>query len=332
VETAPTLPPDAQDVLCPLCGYNLRGLPECRCPECGGKFDWAELSDPARRKHPYLFEHHPRRNVVSFIRTLLGGLLPRKFWQTLSPIQPSRPGRLVLYWVNCLLLCSVAFLAEFFVDARQLYQMTMNQRNLTQKFLATAPPQQLRELKSNYGSIDKWLDRNLPLPPSISFIKATLGMRSSGSIFGSYRPYTLIEIAAIVCFWAWLIWPFATVLIMLIFRASMRRARVRSIHLLRVTIYSTDAIVWIGLFWLLLFIGEALDPYVRGRLTLPPGVQESLLGWCFVILAIVLTYRLSCAMGKYLQFRHAMAMAISVQIILALLGVQVMIWISRWMR
>jgi hypothetical protein len=148
-------------------------------------------------------------------------------------------------------------------------------------------------------------------------------------MFSQYRPRTLIEIQIIVCFWTWLIWPFATALIMLIFRASMKRARVRSIHLLRVTIYSTDAIVWIGLLWLLLFIGEALDPYVPLRLTFSPGVQEGLLGWCFVILAIVLTYRLGSAMGKYLQFRHAMAMAVSVQVILMLLALQISVYLSR---
>jgi hypothetical protein len=58
---------------------------------------------------------------------------------------------------------------------------------------------------------------------------------------------------------------------------------------------------------------------------LSTGVQEGVLGWCFAILAIVLTYRLGCAMGKYLQFRHAMAMAISVQIILGLLTMQVLV-------
>lgn len=25
---------------CPTCGYDLRGLPESRCPECGSEFSW----------------------------------------------------------------------------------------------------------------------------------------------------------------------------------------------------------------------------------------------------------------------------------------------------
>src|SRR5437867_9803555 len=90
---------DREDVRCPLCDYNLRGLSEPRCPECGYQFVWDEVLDPARRKHPYLFEHHPEANVASFFRTLLGGLRPRRFWSSLLPVQPSRPRRLLMYWV-----------------------------------------------------------------------------------------------------------------------------------------------------------------------------------------------------------------------------------------
>ena len=86
-------------VHCPLCEYDLRGLTEPRCPECGYRFTWDELNDPALRLHPYAFEHHPERNVSSFRQTLLGGLRPGRFWRTLFPTQPSRPQRLVLYWI-----------------------------------------------------------------------------------------------------------------------------------------------------------------------------------------------------------------------------------------
>ena len=75
-------PPAAPDAACPLCGYDLRGLetaPDPRCPECGRRFEWADFTDPARRRHPYLFEHHPERPAWSFARTLLGGLRPGRF-------------------------------------------------------------------------------------------------------------------------------------------------------------------------------------------------------------------------------------------------------------
>jgi hypothetical protein len=41
-------------VLCPFCGYNLSGLREARCPECGAGFTLDELaaSQPHRDEHP----------------------------------------------------------------------------------------------------------------------------------------------------------------------------------------------------------------------------------------------------------------------------------------
>src|SRR5262245_18628420 len=83
--SASIAPPDwatiAETIRCPLCEYDLRGLANPRCPECGRDFVWIELLDPARRRHRYLFEHHPERNVWSFVRTLVGGLLPWRFWR-----------------------------------------------------------------------------------------------------------------------------------------------------------------------------------------------------------------------------------------------------------
>src|SRR5688500_14877048 len=110
VEVSPAVPPGSaseapdwhnfeRQILCPLCDYDLRGLSELRCPECGYRFEWAKLLDPAAQRHPYLFEHHPRRNIWSFGKTLIGGFRPRRFWSTLTPAQPSRPRRLILYWM-----------------------------------------------------------------------------------------------------------------------------------------------------------------------------------------------------------------------------------------
>src|SRR5215213_6018623 len=101
IHVTPSLASPAAEILCPLCDYNLRGLIEPRCPECGFAFSWEELSDPQRRVHPYAFEHHAERNLWSFRKTLLGGLRPGRFWRTLFPTQPSRPRRLILYWLIC---------------------------------------------------------------------------------------------------------------------------------------------------------------------------------------------------------------------------------------
>lgn len=46
--------PDWQ-VHCPHCNYDLRGLPNHRCPECGGAFEMAELVKPWTRLRPPRF-------------------------------------------------------------------------------------------------------------------------------------------------------------------------------------------------------------------------------------------------------------------------------------
>jgi hypothetical protein len=44
----------AAAVCCPICGYDLSGLREARCPECGGTFtlDALVASQPQRDEHP----------------------------------------------------------------------------------------------------------------------------------------------------------------------------------------------------------------------------------------------------------------------------------------
>jgi len=115
---APAAPPFpdwdtiSHDVTCPLCGYNLRGLTEARCPECGSRFHWPDVIDPHKGLHPYLFEHHPERNCRSFAQTLVGTLRPARFWASLSPTQPLRPRRMRIYWLLTALIAILALVGE----------------------------------------------------------------------------------------------------------------------------------------------------------------------------------------------------------------------------
>lgn len=93
------------DVACTRCGYNLRGLTQPRCPECGLEFEWADLLDPARRRHPYLFEHQARYGrFESFVRTAVGALNPWRFWRTITLQQPCNSRRLWWFWLIVLAL------------------------------------------------------------------------------------------------------------------------------------------------------------------------------------------------------------------------------------
>ena len=96
-------PPDwanrAEDLLCPLCGYNLRGLIESRCPECGFKFTWRELIEAEENRHNDLYEYGDDQNIKSFCKTYVGTFRPRRFWTDLNPALPVRTSRLIHYWL-----------------------------------------------------------------------------------------------------------------------------------------------------------------------------------------------------------------------------------------
>lgn len=85
-------PPDwrtfSLELCCPRCGYNLRGLPQPRCPECGLTFSWTKLITAAREqsKSP-LFEYQWRHKPVrAFIATSCCVLWPWKLWRD-TPIE-----------------------------------------------------------------------------------------------------------------------------------------------------------------------------------------------------------------------------------------------------
>lgn len=106
-----------EDVLCPLCEYNLRGLVEPRCPECGYRFEWSELLDASLRPPALLFEHARRRWVRSFVCTRAAGWLPPLFFgRWLRPSYAVVGRRLLVYWwlsVMTFLLVPLGTLAFF---------------------------------------------------------------------------------------------------------------------------------------------------------------------------------------------------------------------------
>ncbi len=74
------LPIDA--LHCPKCAYNVFGLSERRCPECGDTFDWRKVLDVARAQTSRQFEQNWWGNPLpALLRTWrLAALQPRKLW------------------------------------------------------------------------------------------------------------------------------------------------------------------------------------------------------------------------------------------------------------
>lgn len=82
-------------VLCPNCGYDLRMLPQPRCPECGTQFDWRSVMRSIVNRSTFLFEHHCRhRPFRSWFLTAWRAFAPRRFWRMVSKYDDVRAGPL----------------------------------------------------------------------------------------------------------------------------------------------------------------------------------------------------------------------------------------------
>jgi hypothetical protein len=342
---APEGQANTHDIACPMCEYNLRGLTEPRCPECGYRFDWAELRDARRRPHRYLFEHHPEANVKSFWKTAWGGLRPWRFWKELHPAMPSRPGRLTAYWLIAMLLGFGAVLGWAIPAAIALASSAKQARDsMTQSY---SPVSQ----DPNY--LQRQLDRMYPLPPQAAFFDWL------------WQTEPMLRIVLLM-FAIALAWPILTLMTLRIFRISMRRARVRSVHVLRCVIYSFDSILWAGT---MLAVGLPLAAIVFGSQrpaivfagsmsgairAYQPGPAgylriynyswsaEPFLVSAHLIFAALLafsTFRLMFAYRRYLQFHRPRATVLASQLIPLLLAIILalnwrdndLMWYWRWM-
>jgi len=305
--TATTLPDAEVAVFCPLCEYDLRGLEEPRCPECGYRFTWAELNDPALRLHPYAFEHHPERNVSSFRQTLLGGLRPWRFWRTLFPTQPSQPRRLFVYWILAAMTMFAPLALQYARQAAR-YQWTASDSRARYAKLTT---QEIKDyyapwLFPKYGSVQAYHDIEMPLWPS---------PRAAWETWRYMRyAWAPIWAAGVLVTWPWL-----TFGALMVFQVSMRRVRLRPIHVLRCVVYASDVAVWVALATLLVIGAEmyAEKAFLARQYRWGTG---DVFGACAVLVALlVLTVRLAFAYRLYLRFHHAIAVALASQLIVWLI-------------
>lgn len=297
-----------QDVSCPLCQYDLRGLAQCRCPECGYTFTWEELLDPKRRRHPYLFEHHPDRNIWSAARTWFGGLRPHRFWAGVFPTQPSRPRRLVAYGLLCNGLYAGLFVG--ILAAMLVFEVEKTRTRLRQE-VYNSPPQVKVRLIQRFGSLDAaWQ----------AYAKPEVFPALWDAFVLPDGPYACLTFVAVPVAWPWL-----TFLSLLVYQRSMRRSRVRPVHLLRVSIYCYDTVAAAALVAVMMALTQ---PWVRaGWSQLRPWQESYNFKGVFItneflpVLALVLlfcSYRLWRACRSYLQFRFALPAVIASQTIVLL--------------
>lgn len=310
------------DVRCPLCEYDLRGLIDPRCPECGYSFAWSDLTDPSRRLHRYLFEHHPERNLWSFGRTLLGGLRPRRFWRSLLPAQPSSVRRLLFYSCITASLLTAVVVGHYALWFAQFRAKVESDRAIASKGISS-DPESMAWVTRQYGSLKQYFDQVYPLPPDSRFYDIARGEE------GQWAAYLT---------GVWLAWPWLTFVTLLLFRFSMRRARIKPVHVLRCVLYSFDAVLWFGLvaacalalraWWSWNGAPDLLElPAPPIPRTEPFGYRRNIVAdtlfWFGLALLLVASYRLASAFRHYLRFDHPIATVLCAQVIVLLVAVVV---------
>jgi hypothetical protein len=106
---------------CPRCGYDLSGIAaswvdacplEGVCSECGLGFEFRHLLNPRLVAEEVFFEVSERRKFLALRTTLRRGLLPWEFWRWVRMEMPLRPARLVTRALGALLsLYGIGFVA-----------------------------------------------------------------------------------------------------------------------------------------------------------------------------------------------------------------------------
>jgi hypothetical protein len=279
-DAAPPNWSESQAVLCPLCTYNLRGLVEPLCPECGYRFEWHVLLDENLRLHPYLFEHHPERNIRSFVQTLNGSLSPSKFWSNLKPQQPSNLRRLCAYALTVLLTMLLALLASRIAekpDARPVWDA------IHRAIWAI-----------DIGNDSPFFDWALTVMTWFNFLG---------------RPaFYFLGLPVMLALWPWI-----TLATLLVFAESMGRAKVRKSHVLRCVVYSSDILV----FYAIVLIGVCVASPIIMQTTMPALVLWLMLALAGLVW-LMLTWRLFRAYERYLRFDRALLTVLATQVIVFL--------------
>ena len=116
--------------------------------------------------------------------------------------------------------------------------------------------------------------------------------------------------------------PWLTLMTLMIFQDSIRRSKIKSVHLIRCTLYSADALLWANLVALFASIAAFVYWLVRKELDLNNILRRdaayAIIVYFYLPVWGIFCYRLHVACRKYLQLKQVLAMIIASQVIVAL--------------
>jgi hypothetical protein len=110
-------------------------------------------------------------------------------------------------------------------------------------FQAPDRTEELAKITKQYGSLDAYMDRWALKVWSWAFLQQLLHRLS--------LPRELLK---------WCLWPWLTLAILMLFRVSMRRKRIKAAHVLRCVVYSGTPLLVLGLLGISATVAEGLAP------------------------------------------------------------------------
>ncbi len=304
-----------RELPCPLCGYDLRGLPPGRCPECGHAFDPAELARTESFRHPWLFEHHAgKKPLRSFLRTLLACFRPHRFWTTLRPQMPIRMRPLLLFALLISALGLTSLLQEVVTNGFALWQRNSASRQMYLAYHGLDIESTNPIVAARIAAERRRVNNMFPMPDRKQFwLDVWRTPRLEGSL-------AIVVVAGA--------WPWVTLATLLIFRQSLRQARIHTGHVLRACVYSG---VWVLLVlpvtlllsllfhvwqpqWLTDHFGYGSPLSILFDHAAPAAIMA--IGICFLGAGFAVWQ----AYARYLRFPHAAATVLASQVIVWLLA------------
>ncbi len=341
------------EIICPRCGYDLRGAVQTwtdacplagRCAECGLEFSWREVLLEAT--HPRLFEHQWRRRPIrSLIWTLWTVLRPWRFWREVRLVNRVRlrPALVVVLAAAALLLALV-------------YGQGLGWAYLSEFRWATAPPVAGVAARgaNTVLAADPYLDW---IPAGFEGTRGRWGWSLTGPLqspatapFGviwEEARFALGEYPA--AFAVPLLMPLAFALIPL----SLIEAKVRPVHVLRVAVYSlVYVLAWVLLWTFASFATFFLLHLTRAEWFEGAGLLTGILFWGdnswgwnnhlysgdpwdrdhFILLAAMspLTLWWGFACSRYLKLRHPWWVAVALSVVVVLVAILLHVSLSLW--
>ncbi|MHC4698716.1 MAG: hypothetical protein ACYTFA_18460 [Planctomycetota bacterium] len=261
-----------EELTCLHCDYHLYGLVETRCPECGQPFNWEKVLDSYRRRKKPLFEYRWRQTPArSLVRTLIWALRPGRLWSMMDIHDPPR----VLPVLGMVAIALLFFAASMAV---------------------------LEGLQDWLWQVRAWAYRTRYWRwERVAIVLGWFPQRIGDAAADAYLRNVFVSTV---------VWASASFGSLMIFRQSMRRCRVRTVHIVRVWSYAIFLIVPVAC--VVSYIPPLINALI-GRSYFPNIAPPiALLVLCHV------TYSLDRAYKTYLRMRYSVAVAIASQLVAAL--------------